>query len=568
MMSATTCRTTSNNISSTTKTDAVHGDDDDIDDNDKYSKIKTSNNRFSRKVFVFIALAFTIAACVCLVNSSSNISNTSTSTNSRSTSIASDVEHNAGINELQSTLTTDNSEKDGDGDYDESSYEDLVADLKERKPELYNVTKIQTTSQASLKAEDGHIYHMIFSTDCSPYQHWQSYLYFHAAMKVKQPGYVTRIASGCENGELEKERQWHEKHIQNRMSDRFRIHFTPHFSGVKDANGKTVKDANGKPVNEYEYFNKPFGLKYYLEFGELMGTTVDGNIKNEDHRIILTDPDMILLRPITGDFSHDREVVIGSRERINRKFKVDHGQPFAQRYGIGAEWQEEVNVSDIAGHDSPAKDVTYEQALESYEAGPPYIATARDMYAISKKWVEFVPKVHKVYPDLMAEMFAFCIAAAHLKLPHQMIDSMMISTPNVEGEGWSLVDKIPIDGVCEFGKHPQHDVFAIPTLIHYCQRYAIGDWFFYKRNMVQDFFTCESPLLMLPSSDVINETDYRQYPGEEREKISKKELKEEGFMICTILAALNDAARFFKDQQCDGGNLQESISLRGKPDFT
>ena len=28
------------------------------------------------------------------------------------------------------------------------------------------------------------------------FQHWQSYLFFHAALKVKQPGYITRIASG------------------------------------------------------------------------------------------------------------------------------------------------------------------------------------------------------------------------------------------------------------------------------------------------------------------------------------------------------------------------------------
>ena len=63
-----------------------------------------------------------------------------------------------------------------------------------------------TTSQAPLKADDGYIYHTIFSTDCSEFQHWQSYLFFHAAMKVKQPGYVTRIASGCKEEELENEK--------------------------------------------------------------------------------------------------------------------------------------------------------------------------------------------------------------------------------------------------------------------------------------------------------------------------------------------------------------------------
>jgi len=110
--------TTNNNKNSSTKTDVYHGDDDDIDDNDKYTKIKTSNNHLSRKVFVFIALACTIAANVFLVNSTSNTRNTRTS-NSRSTSIAStviasDLEHNAGIDELHSTSTTDNKDTSGD----------------------------------------------------------------------------------------------------------------------------------------------------------------------------------------------------------------------------------------------------------------------------------------------------------------------------------------------------------------------------------------------------------------------------------------------------------------------
>jgi len=294
-----------------------------------------------------------------------------------------------------------------------------------------------------------------------------------------------------------------------------------------------------------------------------MGTTVDGNIKNEDHRIILTDPDMLLLRPITGDFSHDREVVIGPRGRKNRKFKVEHGQPFAQTYGFGAKWQKEVNVSEIAGHDSPANDVTWEQGLVSYKTGPPYIATARDMYEISKKWVEFVPKVHKVYPRLMAEMFAFCIAIAHLKLPHQMIDSMMVSDIGNPGEGWSLVDKIPIDGICEFAKHPQHDVYAVPSLIHYCQPYDVDDWFFSKRKMVEGYFTCESPLMMVPSNEQVS----TQLPAVNNAADQKKESarKSHGFMVCALLSALNDAARYFKEHQCGvAANLQESIRMKRK----
>ena len=161
----------------------------------------------------------------------------------------------------------------------------------------------------------------------------------------------------------------------------------------------------------------------------------------------------------------------------------------------------------------------------------------------------------------MAEMFAFCIAAAHLKLPHQMIDSMMISSINESGEGWALVDKIPIDGICEFGKHPQHDVYAVPSLIHYCQHYTVDDLSFYKRKMGKDFFTCESPLLMVPSNEMVS----KQLPAVNDADYQKNESrrKSHGFVLCALLSALNDAARYFKEHQCGvAGNLQESIRLR------
>jgi hypothetical protein len=92
--------------------------------------------------------------------------------------------------------------------------------------------------------------HIIFSTDCSTYQQWQSYLFFYSAYTVGQPGYITRIVSGCNDDDddsssssskkkktkEDKERQWHNIHIRQVMSDRYRIHFTPKFSTVKEYN--------------------------------------------------------------------------------------------------------------------------------------------------------------------------------------------------------------------------------------------------------------------------------------------------------------------------------------------
>ncbi len=403
-------------------------------------------------------------------------------------------------------------------------------------------------------------YHLIFSTDCSAFQHWQSYLLFHSALKVGQPGTVTRIASGCSDEEAVKEQKWHDENVASTMSTNFKLHLTPHFSGVKDENGETVGD--------YKFFNKPFGLKHWLE--NAIGFEDDGdseskNIAHKDDVVILIDPDMILLRPITGDFSHKRDVIVGKRHEKEQKYFVKHGSPIAQKYGFGAQWTK-LDLEEIAGANTPAK-ISNWDAGTFYPAGPPYLATVGDMYQIALNWAGFVPAVHKQHPHLMAEMFAFCIAAAHLELKHQIVDSLMISNVGVGGEGWPMVDNIPEDeeeSLCEFASHPDHSKYPVPSVIHYCQRYAIGDWFFGKRKMVKSFFECESPLMEFPPTDIIETKDYKHIFNDKRKPLSKEMARREGFMVCGVLSALNDAGRFFKEHSCKGvenTSIEEGINL-------
>lgn len=92
-----------------------------------------------------------------------------------------------------------------------------------------------------VRDKDGQIYHVIFSTDCGTYQHWQSYMTFYRAMKVRQPGHVTRIASGCTPEEKVVIENWFDNHIRH-MSDRFHLMLTPHFSQVKDEEGNVIGD--------------------------------------------------------------------------------------------------------------------------------------------------------------------------------------------------------------------------------------------------------------------------------------------------------------------------------------
>ena len=90
--------------------------------------------------------------------------------------------------------------------------------------ELIKEEKIENT------ADDVYV---IFSTDCSPYQNWQSLVLFHSARRVKQKGSVIRIASGCTDEEQKQLTELYEKLYQGS----YYAHFTPDFK--KD--GKTNK---------------------------------------------------------------------------------------------------------------------------------------------------------------------------------------------------------------------------------------------------------------------------------------------------------------------------------------
>jgi len=431
-----------------------------------------------------------------------------------------------------------------------------LASRSKRSHEHMRRSLLTAQEDDELETYDGKTLHLIFSTDCSPYQHWQSYLVYYTAMKVKQPGHVTRIVSGCEDEEAGHMKTWFDDNISH-MSKRFHLHFTPHFSQVVDEAGKIVGD--------YKFFNKPFGLRHWLQNFELLGFN-NGKFSNQDDIVILTDPDMALTRPITGDFSDMEETVIGKSRQGDKMLgtEVTPGIPFAQTYGLGVQWQK-FDLDKIAGPDSPAKEVSKADGNLYYPVGPPYLGTLGDMYKIANKWSEFVPRVHAQYPHLLAEMYAYCIAAAHLKLPHQLIDSLMISNPGNGGEGWPLVDIIPPSETCSFAQGPDHTKYSLPSVIHLCQRYSIGEeWFFGKRKIPTDIYECETPLFEEPPGNVATLYDFKKPPNAKaRTQLSPKVANQQAFMVCFLTSLLNEAATFYKKSACsvESVNFQRSRTV-------
>jgi len=446
--------------------------------------------------------------------------------------------------------------------------------------------------------------HIVFSTDCGPYQHWQAYQFFLSALRVRQPGRVTQIASGCTNDEARLLKEWHAEHVAP-LSFRFGLHLTPNFSTVKSTDGKSTTET-------YEFFNKPFGLKHWMEFGGGMGidhsSTDRNNHKNHprpwkhDTIIALLDPDQMLTRPITGHFSslpteaggsgdifrgapsnqsNDASLSAGGGDNVDSPlssreheptFTVRHGHPLSQEYGFRDSWRK--YASSAAGPNSPATKVTGVEALRSYAVGPPYIATALDMYDIALRWCEFVPIVYREFPQLLAEMYAFSMATADLQLPHQLMASLMVSdtSGDGDGEGWKMVDDIPGEDVCAFAMEGlDAEIHPLPTVLHFCHRYGVGDRaFFAKKKMPTNFFSCGSPLLEEPALDIgSGKYLYKKPPFlDTRMEYSAVIEKREAFMVCASTGVLNEAALYFKERHCGESfaNVRKEIRLHDLPE--
>jgi hypothetical protein len=404
--------------------------------------------------------------------------------------------------------------------------------------------------------------HIIFSTSCSDQQNWESYVFYYHAMKVQQPGHVTRIASGCNGDQMEKLKHFHQTAIQPLSSpqNNFHVHFTPDFSKIRKDQGKYP----------YKYMNKPFGVRHWME--HVLGMS-NHTVKNplEDDVVILMDPDMILLRPISHDFTNDPHVVWADQNQQPPFTKrVQHGFPMAQQDGyLSNEWMK-YNTSYIV-RDATFRMVHAEDGPKHYNTGPPYLATVRDMYRIVVLWTDYAPRVFDDHQVLFAEMYGYVLATVQLKLPHTLIKSIVVSTTTaVNREGWSMIDDLPDDQLC----HPP-DTSRLPIALHYCKRYYAGKWFFSKYRLKKNYISCQAPIMASPPSD-IHQFDYWIAPPKDHEPAglraatlpvqNHKQVRREAFMLCGLISAINEASTYYKQHHCNTtANWNNSYTVHDSP---
>ena len=399
-------------------------------------------------------------------------------------------------------------------------------------------------------------YHIIFSTGCTPKQSFQSYVFFFHAMKSQQPGKVTRIAACKDDQEANDVAAHHQKFIAP-MSPNFLLHITPDYSKIK---------GTGEP---FHYFNKPFSCHHWMEHALKYSPQHKkvGDNPNDNAIVVLCDPDQIIMRPFTNNQFHNKSEIWMKRTTHPILDSVDHGKPMGQLYGFDIQWVTKTNISRYVPKEelpSFVQTMSSAEMHENYAVGPPYVVTAFDFYKIVTRWKDFVPLVHDDYPHLLAEMFAYCLAAAHSHLPHQSAKGFMVSSAgSLVAEGWDLFNEQSAQDVCTPGAVPPDH---LPHTLHYCQRYTLGKWVIGKHRIPSDFLSCEAPLLAEPPKDIGEKFNFMIEPDQKtdiKKNLPRGTIKHHAFMLCHLIPYLNEAAIYWKDSHCNGKtpNKQKTLTF-------
>ena len=370
--------------------------------------------------------------------------------------------------------------------------------------------------------------HIIYSTDCGEYQDWQSWLLHYSVQKVGQKGPITRLASGCTQ-----EQQDRLVELYQTLPENHRVHFTPDYS------------IDPKSGERFPYYNKPYSVKHFLAHSDPpVQETVIG----------LIDPDMILLRRLTPRVDEvDLKLIRTFHHHDDvRGYDpwVTEGHPVAQHYGLGGKWTSWEDLEHIVQDPfSPALRVENDEATQEYPAGPPYMAHTRDWVKLTEKWTNFVQRTFTGHPGILAEMYAFSIAAAHLEMPHTIARGYMVSNPKgAPLEKWEPIEAMDDSALCD--PLTKAEELGMPIVLHYCQMYRLGKYMFGKRRPeLHGIFECDGPLLEEPPKHV-GTLRVRLHPRKRVEQVDKKLAARNAFPLCTITRMLNEAILDFRKRNC------------------
>jgi hypothetical protein len=218
-----------------------------------------------------------------------------------------------------------------------------------------------------------------------------------------------------------------------------------------------------------------------------------------------------------------------------------------------------------------------------------------DMWQLVHRWCYYTPKVVQQHPQLFAEMYGLILAAVQLRLPFTLARSLTVSLPkSADREGWPLVDAISDKDICAVASVTSWLNRQLPVSLHYCERYMLGRYFFFKYRVRKNIMQCQHPLLVPPPVDFgrnmelrfaiepprddgklpdrVHSIDADPLPHEivvnDTKFSNPVRIKREKFMLCYLIRGMNEALRFYKVHACGGddfANLNEVYTVFNYP---
>eukprot|EP00281_Chroomonas_sp_CCMP1168_P016959 CAMPEP_0206220406 /NCGR_PEP_ID=MMETSP0047_2-20121206/4861_1 /ASSEMBLY_ACC=CAM_ASM_000192 /TAXON_ID=195065 /ORGANISM="Chroomonas mesostigmatica_cf, Strain CCMP1168" /LENGTH=541 /DNA_ID=CAMNT_0053643065 /DNA_START=124 /DNA_END=1749 /DNA_ORIENTATION=- len=406
---------------------------------------------------------------------------------------------------------------------------------------------------------------IVFTSGCNLYQHWQAELVFHSHMRVGQRGSITRIVSGCGDGDTVKPEKVFRSHgggladekvpkedLYKSTNPKARIHMAPDFEGAE----------------AFPWLNKPLGIEHWIKHAD---PPVVESV------IVIIDVDMVFqdrlelgkrrLR-VYNNKASPKDGLFCSGGCRGQQFlgesidgmtdEVKEGRPVAQLYGIGGQWISKYNLKGFLPEDSAAHGVNQQDALQYYQVGPPLMLHRNDLAKLAPLWAQNMEHVmDPKKPQILADMYAYSIAAAHLKLPHLTLDNYMSSSSTIGG-GEANSMEISWDpafrNIVQCSDPWPHDEASyLPTFLHFCQTYRADGWSWHKGRIPPNIFECHVPLLRSPPENLIS----NQTRGSVEERGAR--------FVCAGTHELNAAVMAYRQKFCKGAyNSTERLKILDK----
>lgn len=384
--------------------------------------------------------------------------------------------------------------------------------------------------------------HIVFSTGCiRPSTETSSLILQSTAAAVGHRGPITRIASGCS-----KEKQQELLTLPTLYPD-YRIHFTPAYfphpvPGIND---------------RYPPYNKPFGLRHWLEHGNVT-----------ESLIALIDADFLFLRPLL--VNANRSVRYDGTRNPSEVFDtVASGIGVAQdwfNYMKGGLWTHHKKVHEKVCQGRPCGSVSVSEAKEYYSpTGPPYVMLTSDVRRFMDDYCNFTVQVRKEYKTWMSEMYGFAVAAANHGIKFTIASDVGITHPRFgdknSREYWGFAKRIR-GNPCANSSNDDRPTVAqkdLPVALHLCQKYSglttldRDEWWYYKRWQ-PDMTACETPFLALPPAS-----------GWQKAVDAGGFASAELWTQCTSIKTANRAILAYKEKACPSGYNSAYTSRMNHP---